>query len=483
MEDTATSSRPAAPARPGPEGSPPARSIWRGVLRHDHFRWVWFAAFGSSLGAWMETVGVQWAMAQATLDPAWHDAGKPGAAIMMGYLAVAQMAPMLLFGLLAGIAVDRFNRKRLLIVTQVLLMAVAAALTLASALHILTPWVLIVLGAANGIVWAFNMPAWQVLTPRLVPREELADAITLNGMQFNLARAVGPALGGLLMARFGPTVMFAVNTLSFLGLILAVARTAPTPAAGSDGTHPWRQILDAARYALGTKGPLLLILASAVFCLLGTPFLRELPIFVKAVYGKEEAVFGLLLGFMGIGAVAAVFLLRLIPPWYPKHHFIPLSLTLAGITITGLCAAQDWIAAAAWITVAGVFWMWGFNSIASALQLLVPDHLRGRVLSVNNIISFGAMGLGPLLAGWIAEGVSGSSESGSGAQIGAGVLALALVAAGVVMLTWREPEVDGLKPGDPGYERRPGLLRGITAAAHRPARTKADPPVSQETIP
>ncbi|MFN0132553.1 MAG: MFS transporter [Phycisphaerales bacterium] len=474
MEEIATSTE-ASSARPPNTERASGFIPWRGALRHRHFRIVWIAAFGSSLGTWMETVGIQWVLMEVTLDKAWIDSGKPSAPIMQGYLAVAQLTPMLLLGLVGGIAVDRFNRKRLLILTQLLLMAVAASLTVGSALHALTPTLLMTLAAINGIVWAFNIPSWQVLTPRLVPREELSNAITLNGMQFNLARALGPALGGLLMARFGPTVMFAINTLSFVGLIVAVARTPATPAAGSDGTHPGRQIIEATRYALGRKGPLMLVLASVVLCLFGTPFLRMLPIFVHDIYGKQEAMFGLLLGFMGVGAVAAVFLLRLVPTWYPKHHFIPLVLTLAGVTITGLCAADHWIVAALWITLIGVFWMWGFNSTMAALQLLVPDAVRGRVMAVCNTLSFGAMALGPVLAGGLAELVAGDSQNGFGAQVATGILSLALVAAGLVMLTWRTPEVDGLAPGDPGYERKPGLIRGVTAKAHRPPPLPQDP--------
>jgi MFS family permease len=111
--------------------------------------------------------------------------------------------------------------------------------------------------------------------------------------------------------------------------------------------------------------------------------------------------------------------------------------------------------------------MWTFNSAFAALQLLVDDRMRGRVMAIVNVLSFGAMPVGTLIAGALGEAISGRKGDGFGTQLGLGALAIMLAVGGLVMLTWRTPEIDGLKPGDPGYERLPGLLRGITASAHR----------------
>src|SRR5262249_16224211 len=147
----------------------------------------------------------------------------------------------LILGIPGGLVADRVNRKRLLLATQTSMMVIAGLLAAASHWGWATPLVLIGLSLLQGVTLAFNTPAWQVLTPRLVPREELTEAIALNGLQFNLARVLGPALGGVLMAAYGPTVLFVVNTASFVAVLLPVAITPDAPGLGSDGTSAWKR--------------------------------------------------------------------------------------------------------------------------------------------------------------------------------------------------------------------------------------------------
>ncbi len=446
----------------------PARG---GALRHKHFRNVWIAAFGSSLGTWMEMVGVQWLMAQATLDRSWIESKLPGAPVMMGYLALAQLGPVLVFGLAGGIIADRVNRKMLLLTTQFGLMLVAMALTVLSAMDRITPGILIWLGAINGVIYTLNVPAWQVLTPRLVPREDLTAAITLNGVQFNLARALGPALGGWLMASTGPVTLFAINTASFLGVLLAIARTPDAPAPPHDGTSAWKQIGEAIAFVARDPAARALVLAITVFAGLATPVLRMLPIVVQEVHHRTERTFGVLLGAMGVGAVLGGLVMGRIPAWYPKHHIIPVSVLGGGLLMMLLSAAPTAELCAAAMVPFGVFWLWAFNAAFAALQLLVDDRMRGRVMGVCNVISFGAMPAGSLACGFIAEGVSGRAGDGPGTQVGLVLLGGVLALYGVVILIWREPRIDGLREGDVGFARRPGLLSGLTASAHRPRGT------------
>jgi MFS family permease len=432
-----------------------------------HYRNVWGASFVSNVGNWMEMVGVQWTMAQATLTPEWVASHRPGAPIMMGYLASAQMAPILILGLIGGIVADRVDRRNLLIVTQFLMMLVAAALCVTAFRGGTSPITLIVLGLLNGIAVAFNLPAWGVLTPRLVPRADLADAIVLNGLQFNMARVVGPAAAGLLMGWLGAPLLFLINSLSFVVVIVAVALTPKAPPPPHDGSRPWQQIAEAFRFAFLFPGPRALVLAILIFSLLGTPLLRMMPIIVSEVYHEQADSFGLLLAVMGGGAVTGALTIKRVPPWYPRHHLIPLSVLLGGIT-TGLTAAAPSLLLASFpMFICGLFWMWTFNSSFAALQILVDDRMRGRVMAITNVLSFGAMPVGALICGGIGEYVSGRKGDGFGTQIGMICLGAALACAGIVMLTWRTPEVDGLRPGDPGFDRKPGLIRGFTATAHR----------------
>jgi MFS family permease len=450
--------------------APPSR--W-GVLRHHHFRNVWLAAFTSSVGGWMEIIGMQWVMTLLTTTDEWIDAGKPSATLMMAYLGAAQLGPTLLLGLIGGLVADRVNRKRLLLVTQMILMVIAVFLAVASYYDRLSPTLLILFSIGNGVTMAFNVPAWQVLTPRLVPREELTRAITLNGIQFNLARVIGPGLGGVLMGIYGPTVLFIVNALSFVGILIAIATTPDSPAPRHDGAGPWAQIKEAAAFMFHRRGPFRVFVALVLFSMLAAPLMRMLPLLVKQVYHAQEQTFGTLLSVMGLGAVIGGLSMKLIPAWYPKHHLIPLSITLAGLSITAVAAANTALLAGLALFFCGAFWLWAFNSSISALQLLVDDRMRGRVMALSNTAVFGAMPVGSLLAGWLAEGISGRADDAFGTQVAVGALAVVLTISGIVMLIWRTPEVDGIAPGQPGFDRRPGLIAGILAGAHRPAPESA----------
>jgi len=482
---------------------PPERSRF-GALRHRHFRNVWIGALISSFGGWMELTGVQWIVSES------RDS------VILAYLAAAQLGPTLVLGLWGGILADRVNRKTLLLVTQGIMMLIALTLAVTSYLAQASPEgffgrermnTLLLLSLLQGITMAFNMPAWQVLTPRLVPREDLTDAMALNGLQFNAARIVGPALGGLLMgvnlaalaagAGFdvapdgvlanlsGATLLFIINTVTFVAVMFAVSTTpdAPAPPRGNESVLAlaWEGL----RFILRERGPRAAFVSTVVFSLCAAPLMRVLPLVVRKVYALDESVFGTLLAAMGAGAVAGVLVLRRIPAWYPKHHLMPLSNVLGAIAIIAFASTRSVAIGYVTIFFAGAFWLWAFNCAFAALQLLVDDRMRGRVLSVANMAVFGAMPLGTVLGAMLGEGWAGFvawvapqwHHDGLDVQLTILVPGLALLVASLAMLIWRVPELDGLRQGDPGLVRRPGLWRGITGAAHRPppARGLAPP--------
>ncbi|MBL8763528.1 MAG: MFS transporter [Phycisphaerae bacterium] len=462
----------ATPESPPPPSFEPPRSAVS-VLRHRDFRIVWIASFGSSIGNWMEMIAVQWIVAEQTGDVTW-----------MGYLAAAQLAPSLVLGMFGGVVADHVNRRSLLLVSQFIMMIVALGFVTAAALHVTTPRVLLFLCLAQGLVLPFNAPAWQVLTPRLVPRGELTNAIVMQGIQFNMARVIGPSIGGILLAWGGPTVLFAINALSFIGVLAGVIATpdapAPPPKPGDEHwlsfRSVWNLTRDAMVWVFTRPGPRAAMLATFIFALLATPILRFLPLFVSQVYEMNEETYGGIVAVMGVGAVLGGILIGKFPAWYPKHHFIPMSVLGGGLSILAFALTTNVIVAAVIMVFVGLFWMWAFNSAMSATHMLVSDEMRGRVLAVSNTIAMGLMPAGSLLAGWIGEGAYALlrhyrprwESHGFPAQAGIAGVAILLLAAGAVMLTFRTPEVDGLHPGDPGYDRRPGLFRGLLATAHRP---------------
>lgn len=435
------------------------------------FRRVWIAGLGSYLGNWFEFVGTQWLVTEAT-----------GSLLWASTLGAAQLLPTLVLGMVGGVVADRVNRRTLLLVTQGAMMLVAIGFALLTILHLATPTSLILLALAQGVAIAFNVPANSVLLPRLVPRERLVEAITLQGISFNAARAVGPALAGIVMAFWGPAWLFGINALSFVGILLAVWKTpdAPAPPNADGGWYSlrslWRDTRDAGAFVLLRPGPRAAFLAGALFACLGTPIMRFLSLFVQRVYHLEERTFGILAGLMGAGAVTGGLALKLVPAWYPKHHFIPLSMTLGALSILAFSACTNPYAAGVAIFFVGIFWLWTFNAASAALQLLVDDSMRGRALAISSTIGLGLMPAGYYLSTWL--GGLGSHlaahlapprlHDGLPTQIGVGACAAILLACSLAMLRWRTPELDQPSPDSPTPARIPGLFRGITASAHRP---------------
>lgn len=462
---------------------------WLGVMRFKHYRRVISASFVSNIGGWMEMIGIQMIVARAT-----------GSLKMLGYFAAAQLLPILFVGIFGGLVADRVNRKKLLVTTQALLMGIAGCVAAASHWQADLPtihWlghlgdasglvaVLFMLSIAQGIVLAFNMPAWQVLTPRLVPRSELTQAINMNGISFNGARVVGPALAGVVLGWIGATPLFLVNTATFLGVLIAVSTTPDAPAPLVKPTHPWRQVREAAAFIFGQKGPLCVFIAIVFMSLLAAPLIRMMPLYVMDVFGLQgaaaDSATGALISVLGVGAVLGGIGLKFFPAWYPKHHFIPMALTGAGLTITAFgLTSSIWAGYAAMLFV-GVFWIWGYNPAWGAIQNLVGDDMRGRVMAITNVAVFGVTAAGNIASGLLGEGMQNLLASGRvgaftperataiGTHLSIAGLSAVLIVAGAVMLIWRVPEVDGLMPGDPGYgPKRHNLWDGLTARSHRP---------------
>lgn len=440
-----------------------------GVLRHGHFRNVWLASLVSNTGNWMELVGIQTTVAHATGSLAW-----------MGYLGAASLAPILILGTFGGLVADRVDRRRLLLWTQGILMVLAVGVAVVS----LLPWeraehlayALIGLSALHGATLAFNMPAWQVLTPRLVPREELTKAITLNGIQFNLARVVGPGLAGGVLAvsgDLGAAPLFVLNAVSFAFVLGAVARTPAAPAVRAAG-RALEQVREAWAFIFFGRGPRAIFWAMIALSMLAAPLVRMLAMFTKDVYGLDDAgadrAVGILLSLQGVGAVAGGLALRYLPAWYPKHHFIPAALLGAGLTITLFSiATHQWVGGAVMV-VCGVFWIWGFNQSWAAMQNLVADTMRGRVMAMVNVASFGATAAGVLVAGLVGESLKGVLGAAGATQLAIGAMSYLLLLCGLGMLVWRTPEIDGLPRLGGRDMRRPdlSLLNALTAREHRP---------------
>lgn len=357
------------------------------------FAMLWVATVLSNIGTWMNDVGAGWLM--TTLSPS---------PVMVAAVQATTTMPVFLFALLAGAVADIVDRRRLLLVANVLMTAVAGMLALLVSLEMMTPLLLLVFTFLLGSGAAFVAPAWQAIVPSLVPRKQLSAAIALNSTGVNVSRAIGPALAGFLIVAVGLGAPFALNALSFVGIIAALVWWRP-PAQSSSRLPPEKvgaAIIVGLRYAFNS-GPLRATLIRAgAFFLFASALWAMLPLVARDVLSGGPTLYGLLLASVGAGAVLAAFVMPAI-----KSRLGPNATVAAGsIGTAGVLAlfalVRDPKVAIAAAGLAGVCWIGVLSSLYVSVQTALPDWVRARGLSIFLTVFFGAMSFGSLIWGQVA---------------------------------------------------------------------------------
>jgi MFS family permease len=368
------------------------------------------AALVSNIGTWMHDVGGVWLMISLTPSP-----------IMVALMQTATSLPFFLLALPAGALADVVDRRRLLLVVQgwmVVAAAVLGALTLAGST---TPWSLLALTFALGLGAAMNAPAWQAITPELVSREEVPSAVALSGVGVNLARAVGPALGGFIVAAAGPAAVFLLNALSCLGIIVVLYRWQRQPRRSALPPEHLLGALRAGARFVWHAPPLRTVLARAgVFILCGSALWALLPLIARREMGLDAVGYGVLLGCLGAGAVAgAAILPRLRRRVVVDRLAIGATIVFALVAVA-LATVRDvtWLYAV--LFVGGGAWIALMSSYNTAAQAAAPAWVRARALAVYLLVFQGGMAVGSALWGAVA------TRAGS-------PIALLLAAAGLLL--------------------------------------------------
>jgi MFS family permease len=399
---------------------------------------------------------------------------------MVELLAASEFLPHAVLMLAAGWLADHYDRRKLLLAGQVAMMVLGAVLAVAAHLGLASPWVVIALSFAEGAAWACVTPSWQALVPALVPRDELPAAIALNSAQFNTARLLGPMLAGALLSAATAAVVFDLNVVSFVGIVIVLALVRlpkATPASTASASRKLAAsggVRRALKWALQEPGPRRLILGLFAFAMLTAPVQGLLPAMADSVLQVGAHGYGALLSSLGAGAIVGALTMARLPRTYPRHHLIPLSM-LAFSLCAMIYASSRWpLLAGAALFVGGVFWVWSLASSSTAMQLLVPDDLRGRAMSVLALATTGPLPLGHLLGGALAHTFG----------IRAGVLltaaALALFSAWSVWA--REPGIDAMEErGVQIRGLRASIWEALTASSHRAQEVQPGlPPGSAE---
>jgi MFS family permease len=371
-----------------------------GPLREPLFRDRWIASTVSSVGTWMQDTAGTWLMTALTSSP-----------LLIALMQTAASLPVLLLGLLAGATADIFDRRRLLILWQCWMLAAVAVLALLTFLGAITPVMLLLFTFLLNVGSSMNNPAWQAIVPELVPHEELPNAVTLNAASNNIARAVGPALGGLLVAAFlkaqtGAAWVFALNSASFAGVIWILWRwkrkpifKSALPAERIAGSV--RSGLRYLRYAPKLQGPLIRafifsFFVSAVWALLALVAKRDMP-------ERGAMGYGILNGSLGLGAVVAATTLSRIRKAVDADTLLALASTfyVAALLLLAL-VKMPWVAIAV-LLVAGFAWTSAMSTLNVSVQLSVPGWVYARALGTYLMVFQGGLALGSVVWGVIAE--------------------------------------------------------------------------------
>ncbi|HSJ97403.1 MAG TPA: MFS transporter, partial [Myxococcota bacterium] len=365
-------------AAPAPSAPPADPGPWS-PLRRAVFRSLWIAGLASNVGTWMQNVGAAWLMTSLAPTPFW-----------VSMVQAASSLPFFLLAIPAGALADVVDRRRLLLVSLGWLALCTAALAGLALADLVGPGGLLALTFAIGVGSTLVSPAFLAIIPELVPREEIPAAVSLNGISMNLARAAGPAAGGLVVAALGVGFAFAANALSYLGVIGTIARWRRPP---REGRLPPEDLIGAMRAGLRYvrhSAPLKLVLVRvAVFVVPGSAVWALLPLYAREDLALGPAGYGLLLGFFGAGAVAAgVGLPHLRARVGPQRVTTLSALGYAAAMIT-LGAAPALPAAALALVVAGAGWLALLTTLSAAAQMVLPSWVRARGLSVYLLVLMG----------------------------------------------------------------------------------------------
>jgi MFS family permease len=394
----------------GAVAAPTAGSSFR-ALQSRPFRLYFGGQVVSASGSFLQQTAIGWLVLELTGSP--RD---------LGLVLAAGGIPSLLFGPWGGAVADRVDLRKLLIVTQVLYCLLAALLWALAAAGEASVTALVAIGVAGGVVQIVDSPARQAFVSRLVPPDDLASAVSLNGVVVNSARVVGPALAGVLIITVGTTVCFGLNALSYLAVIAALVVIRPRAAGGP--APPGRQgVREGLKYAAGRQQLWLPLLMMLMVGLLAFNFAVVLPVFAKDTFHGTGGTYGLLTTMLSVGAVLGSLAVGLVH--HPRRQYLLLAALGFGVTSAATAAAPNVAVACVTLLVMGATAFCFVTLCSTTLQLHSSSAFRGRIMALWVFVYLGTTPIGSILTGWIisAGGPRAALLVGSGACLAAAVLA------------------------------------------------------------
>jgi MFS family permease len=368
------------------------------------FRVQWFGACTSSIGTWVQITAQNWMVLSLT-----------GSAFFLGLDSFLQQLPILLFTLVGGVLADRRDRRRTLLASQYVQMGTAAVLALLVYFNLVTIWYILLLSFVTGLAQAFGGPAYQSLVPSLVDKKDLPNAVALNSIQFNIARVVGPLLFAATLSicaswglaeRQSMAVCFAINAVSFLVVIytLMSLRVTHIPTLQTGGMRD--ELKGGITYVRRNGQLVSLITLAATTTFLGFAVLTFLPIFTRDVFGSHADTYSRLLAFSGAGSVVGALIVAWLGTFKRMGLTALLTQAVYGIFIVAFAMSRTLWLSNVLLFLTGAALMVVFSTVTSLVQLIAPNDMRGRVMSIYMLAFRGGMPLGSLASGYAATFIS-----------------------------------------------------------------------------
>ena len=382
---------------------PPFKGLRRiaAALHYRDFRVLWAGACFSSIGTWMQSLAENWLVLSLTAS-----------AFYLGLDAFLQQLPIMLFTLIGGVIADRHDRRLTLMASQWMQLLTAAILALLVFLGVVEVWHILVLSFITGTAQAFGGPAYQSLIPSLVGKQDLTNAIALNSIQFNVARMLGPLLAGATLAvlkRWGVpdmtalAICFAINALSFLAVILSLMSLHIKHLPAARTHNMFDELKQGLSYVRHERSIMALMVLGAATAIFGIPLMTLLPVFARNVFGSGVEGYSALLAFSGAGAVVGATVVA----WLGRFPRMGLTTMLVqacfGVTLTLVALSRSLYLTYFLLFIGGIAMMIVISCLMSLVQLIAPNHLRGRVMSIYMTAFRGGMPAGSLVSGYVAS--------------------------------------------------------------------------------
>jgi len=362
------------------------------ALRHRNFQLFFSGQLISLIGTWMQSVAQSWLVYRLT-----------GSALLLGSVGFASQIPVFMFAPVGGIAADRFNRRHIVIATQVSAMVLAfflAALTLS---HRVQVWHVFVLASLLGVVNAFDIPGRQSFLVDMVGKEDLMNAIALNSSMFNGARVIGPAVAGILVAKIGEGWCFFANAVSYVAVIIGLLLMKVHSPARASKASPFEHMMEGFRFVNETAPIRALLLLLGIVSLVGMPYVVLMPIFADQILHGGARGLGILMGATGVGALLGALTLAFREGVKGLGRLVAWCCAGFGASLSVFALSHSFWLSVILLLPVGYAMMLQMACSNTLIQVMVPDALRGRVMAVYSMMFMGMAPIGALLGGALAD--------------------------------------------------------------------------------